>query len=88
VSADNGSSWGEAVLTEPVLAKALTRFRVPWRWSGAPSTLISRATDERGVQQPSRATWLAKYGAGQGYHNNSIQSWQVAADGVVRHVYV
>ncbi len=88
VSADGGASWGEAALTDPVLPKALTRFRIPWRWSGAPATLISRATDETGALQPPRSTWLAKYGPGQGYHNNSIQSWFVAADGVVSHVYV
>ncbi len=88
VSADGGGSWGDAVLTEPILPKALTRFRIPWRWTGSPATLISRATDERSIQQPSRATWMAKYGPGQGYHNNSIQSWHVAADGVVSHVYV
>lgn len=88
VSADGGASWAEAALTAPVLPKALTRFRIPWRWGGAPSTLISRATDETGAQQPLRVTWLAKYGPGQGYHNNSIQSWHVAADGKVSHVYV
>jgi sulfane dehydrogenase subunit SoxC len=88
ISADGGASWGEAALTDPVLPKALTRFRIPWRWSGAPTTLISRATDETGAQQPSRSTWLAKYGPGQGYHNNSIQSWSIAADGAVSHAYV
>lgn len=88
VSVDGGASWGEAPLTDPVLPKALTRFRIPWRWSGAPAVLISRATDEAGTMQPSRATWLSKYGPGQGYHSNSIQSWSVATDGVVRHVYV
>jgi sulfane dehydrogenase subunit SoxC len=88
VSADGGASWAEAALTEPVLSRALTRFRIPWRWDGGPATLISRATDDTGTQQPSRSIWLAKYGSGQGYHNNSIQSWSVAAGGAVSHVYV
>jgi sulfane dehydrogenase subunit SoxC len=88
VSADGGASWGETALTEPVLPKSLTRFRIPWRWDGSPATLISRATDDTGAQQPSRSSWLAKYGVGQGYHNNSIQSWSVAAGGAVSHVYV
>jgi sulfane dehydrogenase subunit SoxC len=88
VSADGGASWAEAALTDPVLPKALTRFRIPWRWSGAPTTLISRATDETGAEQPWRSTWLAKYGPGQGYHNNSIQSWSIAANGAVSHAYV
>jgi len=29
-------SWALAALQEPVLAKALTRFRIPWRWNGGP----------------------------------------------------
>lgn len=32
VSADGGKSWGQAALQEPVLSKAFTRFRMPWRW--------------------------------------------------------
>src|SRR6202022_4341957 len=31
VSADGGRSWAEAALAEPVLSKAVTRFRMPWR---------------------------------------------------------
>src|SRR4029079_13136969 len=31
VSADGGKSWGEAALQGPVLPKAFTRFRMPWR---------------------------------------------------------
>src|SRR5580704_6167247 len=55
VSADGGKSWGAAALQEPVLSKALTRFRVPWQWDGGPATLQSRATDESGYVQPSRS---------------------------------
>ncbi|MCE7795386.1 sulfite dehydrogenase [Sphingobium sufflavum] len=87
VSADGGKSWAEAALTEPVLSKALTRFRIPWQWDGGPATLMSRATDETGATQPLRADWLAKYAPGQGYHNNSIQSWHVDAAGRVSHIY-
>src|ERR1700733_2929305 len=36
VSADGGASWAPAALQEPVLSKALTRFRMPWRWDGGP----------------------------------------------------
>src|SRR6266700_8414769 len=32
VSADGGRSWAQAALQQPVLSKALTRFRMPWRW--------------------------------------------------------
>ena len=43
VSADGGRTWGEAALSEPVLSKALTRFRMAWRWNGGPAVLQSRA---------------------------------------------
>jgi sulfane dehydrogenase subunit SoxC len=87
VSADAGKTWALAALTEPVLSKAVTRFRLPWQWNGSPSTLMSRATDETGDTQPSRASWVSQYAPGQGYHNNAIQSWSVEADGTVKNVY-
>ncbi len=31
-------SWAQAALQEPVLPKALTRFRMPWRWNGGPAS--------------------------------------------------
>jgi sulfane dehydrogenase subunit SoxC len=87
ISADGGASWADAALTAPVLPKALTRFRLPWRWNGQPVVLLSRATDERGRRQPTRANWLAQYAPGQGYHYNAISAWSVAANGEVRNVY-
>src|SRR5262249_35108573 len=41
VSADGGRSWGEAALQAPVLSKAFTRFRMPWRWDGGAAILQS-----------------------------------------------
>ena len=87
VSADSGQTWALAALTEPVLSKALTRFRLPWNWDGRPSTLMSRATDETGGTQPTRASWISQYAPGQGYHFNGIQSWGIEADGTVKNVY-
>jgi sulfane dehydrogenase subunit SoxC len=87
VSADGGKSWAAAALSEPVMSKALTRFRLPWHWDGSPSTLMSRATDEKSGGQPTRASWIAQYAPGQGYHFNGIQSWGVEADGTVKNVY-
>ncbi|WP_312165395.1 sulfite dehydrogenase [Phenylobacterium sp.] len=87
VSADGGKSWAEAALTEPVLSKALTRFTIPWAWSGGPAVLMSRATDETGAVQPTRSDWQARYKGGRGYHNNSIQAWGVDRHGRVSHVY-
>ena len=49
--------------TEPVLPKAVTRFRMPWRWDGSPSVLQSRAIDETGAVQPTRAALIAARGA-------------------------
>jgi len=87
VSADGGRSWAEALLQEPVLSKALTRFRLPWRWDGGPAVLQSRAIDETGNVQPSRETLLARRGPRALYHFNAIASWGVAPGGEVSHVY-
>jgi sulfane dehydrogenase subunit SoxC len=87
VSADAGRTWAEAALTEPVLSKALTRFRMAWRWDGGPATLMSRAIDEAGAVQPTRAAMLAEVGPQVSYHNNSMQVWAVAANGEVSNVY-
>jgi sulfane dehydrogenase subunit SoxC len=88
VSADGGKTWAIAALNEPVLSKSLTRFRLPWHWNGSPSVLMSRATDDKGGGQPTRASWVAQYAPGQGYHFNGIQSWSIEADGTVKNVYV
>ena len=86
VSADNGDSWADAALGEPVLPKALTRFRLPWRWDGQPVVLMSRATDEHGDVQPTNAVWRSQFGPGQFYMYNGIQNWAVAATGEVTNV--
>jgi sulfane dehydrogenase subunit SoxC len=87
VSADGGKSWAPAVLQEPVLAKALTRFRVAWRWNGGPAILQSRATDESGHVQPTRSRLVADRGIRTIYHFNGIASWAVRENGEVTHVY-
>jgi sulfane dehydrogenase subunit SoxC len=88
VSKNGGKTWEIAALSGPVLPKALTRFRAPWDWKGQASTLLSRATDETGDMQPTRAAWVAQFAPGQGYHNNAIQAWGIEADGTVKNVYV
>jgi sulfane dehydrogenase subunit SoxC len=96
VSADGGKSWADAELQEPRHTKAFTRFRSPWRWSGGPATLMSRAWDESGMAQPLRADFVAQRGqtpkvpnilAFGGQHYNSLTSWGVGANGEVKHVY-
>ncbi len=87
VSADGGKTWAPAALQQPVLAKALTRFRIPWRWDGGPAVLQSRATDGSGYVQPTRAALIAQRGSNAYYHFNGIASWAVRENGEVRHVY-
>jgi sulfane dehydrogenase subunit SoxC len=88
VSADGGGSWADAALDEHVLPKCLTRFRSPWRWNGGPAVLMSRAIDESGSVQPTRAAVLEGRASNSFYHFNGIQAWRVGADGEVRNVYV
>ncbi len=80
-----------------MLSKALTRFRMPWNWDGSPAVLLSRATDEAGNVQPSRAAFLAERGQPRASppvtafpmeHCNVISSWGVSAKGEVSNVYV
>ena len=96
VSADAGQTWALAALNEPVLPKALTRFRMPWNWNGQPVVLQSRATDEGGNVQPTRYRLIAERGEPRGTppvgafpmeHVNCISSWAVDAKGAVSHVY-
>jgi len=88
VSLDAGRSWHAATLQEPVLSRALTRFRFPWRWDGGPAVLQSRAIDETGYLQPTHAQLVKVRGFNSRYHNNGIQSWAVAAGGKVTNVHV
>ncbi|MBR0689000.1 sulfite dehydrogenase [Bradyrhizobium manausense] len=83
VSVDDGNSWQDARLQEPVLTRALTRFRLPWQWDGSPAVIQSRATDETGYVQPTLAELLAIRGENYFYHNNAIWPWRIAADGEV-----
>ncbi|MFC4276314.1 sulfite dehydrogenase [Achromobacter aloeverae] len=83
VSVDEGRTWQEARLQEPVLSKAVTRFNFAWRWDGAPAVIQSRATDETGYVQPPLEALVDVRGLNSGYHNNAITPWRVAASGEV-----
>ena len=87
VSADGGQSWAEAALQGPVLPLLATRFRLPWRWDGGPALLQSRATDDKGNTQPTRAEWTSQYALGNLYHYNAVQSWRILAGGEIRNDY-
>ena len=97
VSADGGKSWGQAALQGPVYPQAFVRFRMPWRWDGQPVVLQSRAWDEAGNVQPTRAEFVAARGqterpvasplAFPNQHYNSITSWGIDSKGEIKHVY-
>jgi sulfane dehydrogenase subunit SoxC len=88
VSFDGGRNWQRARLETPILDKALTRFNIGWVWSGEPAILQSRVTDSTGFVQPTYGQLRAVRGTRSVYHNNAIQSWQVAASGEVSNVQV
>jgi len=98
ISADGGKSWAEAALDGPVVPKAFTRFRMPWRWDGQPVVLTSRAWDDSGAVQPLRAEFIAARGQSKepvksplafpNNHYNSLTSWGVDAKGEIKNVYV
>ena len=96
VSADGGESWAETALQEPVLSMAFTRFRMPWRWNGGPAILQSRAWDEAGNAQPTRAQFVAARGelpsvppllGFANHHFNGVVSWGIDAKGAITHAY-
>lgn len=88
ISADGGVTWVEAALNEPVLPRAFTRFRAPWRWDGRALVLQSRAHDDTGALQPTRAELIAERGKNGYFHYNAIVSWAVNEDGFLSHTYV
>ncbi len=88
VSADGGRNWRSARLQEPVLTKALTRFRIDWIWDGGGALLQSRVIDETGYVQPTYRQLREVRGTRSIYHNNAIQTWRVDPTGEVSNVQV
>ena len=86
ISTDGGRNWALAALQEPRLSKAHVRFRFPWIWDGSETIIESRATDQTGYIQPTKAFLTRTEGMGHTYHYNGIQSWKIAADGSVTNV--
>ena len=84
VSTDGGRTWQAAQLQEPVLRQAHTRFRHLWRWDGSETEIMSRATDDSGYVQPTRAALRAVRGRrARGYHLNPITAWRIQPNGQV-----
>jgi sulfane dehydrogenase subunit SoxC len=88
VSADGGQSWAPAALQGPILPKAPVRFRAAWQWTGGPAVLQSRATDDTGMVQPTRAQFAAERGLRGIFHYNAIASWRIDEKGEASNVYV
>jgi sulfane dehydrogenase subunit SoxC len=86
VTTDGGRTWVKAELQEPQLPIALTRFRLAWRFGGQDALIASRAVDETGYVQPTRAALIAARGTNSTYHYNGIKVWNVRADGTVTNV--
>ena len=61
-------------------------FARPWQWSGGPAVLQSRATDETGMVQPTRAQFVAERGLRGQYHYNAIARWRIDEKGEATNV--
>jgi sulfane dehydrogenase subunit SoxC len=66
ISLDGGVSWEQAALEQDG-RRSWTRFHLPWDATSGRHILLTRATDERGLQQPFAAAWN-----GKGYGQNGI----------------
>lgn len=88
VSIDGGINWTPARLTGDVRPKALTRFHHDITWDGTELLLMSRAMDETGYVQPTKAALREIRGLNNVYHNNAIQTWWLRANGEVENVEV
>ncbi|MBV0912776.1 sulfite dehydrogenase [Anianabacter salinae] len=88
VSKDGGMTWETARLAAPGTAMALTRFYLDTDWTGEEMLLQSRAIDETGYVQPTKAQLREVRGLNSVYHNNCIQTWHVKANGEAENVEV
>ncbi len=88
VSKDGGKTWETARLAKPGEAKALTRFYFDTTWNGEEMLLQSRAMDETGYIQPTKAQLREVRGLNSVYHNNCIQTWWVRPNGEAENVEV
>jgi sulfane dehydrogenase subunit SoxC len=86
ISTDEGRTWKQALLSQPVLPKAQTRFQMDWEWDGKPTKIVSRSTDEKGNIQPDRKSFIEKMGTNALFHYNAQQTWSIDGDGRVRNV--
>ena len=88
VSVDGGITWQTARLAKPGEKMALTRFYLDINWDGSDMLLQSRAMDETGYVQPTKAHLREVRGENSIYHNNCIQTWHVKTNGEAENVEV
>ena len=88
VSRDGGKTWETARLAKPGEQMALTRFYLDVDWDGSEMLLQSRAMDETGYVQPTKAQLREVRGLNSIYHNNCIQTWWVRENGETENVEV
>lgn len=88
VTTDGGKNWQEARLAAPGQAMALTRFYLDIDWDGSEMLLQSRAIDETGYVQPTKAQLREVRGLNSIYHNNCIQTWHVLPTGEAENVEI
>jgi len=88
VSKDGGATWETARLAKPGEGKALTRFYLDTEWDGTEMLLQSRAMDDTGYVQPTKAQLREVRGENSIYHNNCIQTWWVRETGEAENVEV
>ncbi len=88
VSKDGGMTWETARLAAPGERMALTRFYLDTEWDGSEMLLQSRAMDETGYVQPTKAQLREVRGLNSVYHNNCIQTWHVKESGEAENVEV
>ena len=88
VSRDGGKTWETARLAKPGEKMALNRFYLDVDWDGSEMLLQSRAMDETGYVQPTKAQLREVRGLNSIYHNNCIQTWWVRENGEAENVEV
>lgn len=88
VSIDGGKNWQKARLAKPGEKMALTRFYLDIVWDGSDMLLQSRAHDDTGYVQPTKAQLREVRGLNSVYHNNCIQTWHVKENGEAENVEV
>jgi sulfane dehydrogenase subunit SoxC len=88
VTLDGGRNWRTARLEGPAPARAMARFYVDFDWAGEELLIQSRAMDDTGYVQPTKAELRAVRGVNSIYHNNGIQTWLVRANGEAENVEI